>query len=154
MTSNVLRQLNRNNKTYSHCGIVLVENGYPFVYHCIGGEDNPDERLRRDSAQRFFSPISNLGFGIVRFNFTKEEITNLTTITRAYYQQRPKFDMDFDLTTDDKLYCAEFLYKAIRQATNDTSYISLTHFMGRTYVGVDNLFENPHVKRICEIRYK
>src|SRR3954468_9375414 len=31
-TSVMLRQMNLTNKTYSHCGIVMIENGYPFVY--------------------------------------------------------------------------------------------------------------------------
>src|SRR5690349_1299140 len=39
-TSYLLRQMNLTDKSFSHCGIVLVEQGQPFVYHCIGGEDN------------------------------------------------------------------------------------------------------------------
>src|ERR1700722_15133814 len=65
--SYLLSQMNRKDKTYSHCGIVMIENGYPFVYHSIGGEDNPDERLRRDSASFFFSPLHNSGLAIVQY---------------------------------------------------------------------------------------
>jgi len=28
--SYLLAQMNRTNKSYSHCGIVMMENGYPF----------------------------------------------------------------------------------------------------------------------------
>lgn len=153
-TSYMLCQMNRSNKTYSHCGLVSVENGYPFVYHCIGGEDNPNELLRRDSAGFFFSPTNNLGIGIVRFSLTDTQKFNLTSIAREYYSQGIKFDMDFDMQTDDKLYCAEFIYKAMQKVTHDSTYFAMTHFLGHTYVGVDNLFENPHAKRICEMRFK
>src|SRR5690606_33196633 len=46
ITSRMFCEFNRIDKTYSHCGMVVVEHGYPFVYHSIGGEDNPDQRLR------------------------------------------------------------------------------------------------------------
>ena len=42
VTSFMLSQMNLKDKTYSHCGIVEIEYGYPFVYHSIGGEDNPN----------------------------------------------------------------------------------------------------------------
>ncbi|MEI8279857.1 MAG: hypothetical protein WCG87_08830 [Bacteroidota bacterium] len=153
-TSYMLCQMNRSNKTYSHCGLVSIENGYPFVYHCIGGEDNPNELLRRDSAGFFFSPANNLGFGIVSFDLSDTQKKDLSQVARHYYIQGIKFDMDFDMKTDDKLYCAEFIYKSIQQVTHDSSYFTMTHFVGRTYVSVDNLFESPHAKRVCEIRFK
>jgi hypothetical protein len=62
--------------------------------------------------------------------------------------------MNFDLTTDDKLYCAEFIYKAMAEATADSAFFTPTSVAGYTFMGIDNLFVNPHAKTICEIRYK
>src|ERR1700733_5214 len=78
--SKLLSGLNSKDQSFSHCGIVFIENGYPFVYHSIGGEDNPDERLRRDSARFYFSPINNLGLGIVRYDFDTEKIARLRKV--------------------------------------------------------------------------
>jgi hypothetical protein len=152
--SYMLSQMNQRDKTFSHCGIVFIENGYPFVYHSIGGEDNPDERLRRDSAVFFFSPLHNLGLGVVRYNIGEQNINDLQKIVLQYYRERRKFDMDFDLKTDDKLYCAEFVYKAMNTALKDTSFIKPTTMLGHRFVGVDDLFMNKHARMIWQIKYK
>ena len=153
-TSYMLRQMNLNDKTYSHCGIVMVENGSPVVYHSIGGEDNPAEKLRRDAIADFVSPVTNLRIGIARLDISAANIEKLHEIVARYYARGNLFDMDFDLTTDDKLYCAEFVYKAVQEAVSDTAYFELTHLFNRTYVGVDNLYRSPHVKMICDYQYK
>ncbi|PZF73767.1 C40 family peptidase [Taibaiella soli] len=154
VTSYMLSQINQKDKTYSHCGLVIIENGYPFVYHSIGGEDNPDERMRRDSANMFIAPYHNLGFGIARFNFSDSAVINLQKIVSEFYKRRPLFDMDFDLKTEDKLYCAEFIYKAITRATADPDYIKTTSVVGYHFVGIDDLFLSEHAKTIWQVRYK
>ncbi len=153
-TSYMLRQMNLTNKTYSHCGIVMIENGYPFVYHSIGGEDNPDEKLRRDSASFFFNPVTNERLGIARLDITAPQILQLHEVVKRYYKMAIPFDLDFDLATNDKFYCAEFVYKSIREATSDTGYFSRTQLLTRNYVGVDNLYDKRHAKIICDIRFK
>jgi hypothetical protein len=154
VTSYMLSQLNLHDKTYSHCGIVMVENGYPFVYHSIGGEDNPDEYLRRDSAAFWFSARHNLGYGIVRFGLAPPQLAACSSVVSRYYRQKKKFDLDFDLRTDDKLYCAEFAYKALNEALADSSFINPYTLFGYRYVAVDNLTLNPHARFICQIQYK
>jgi hypothetical protein len=152
--SHMLAQMNRKNKTYSHCGIVMIENGYPFVYHSIGGEDNPDERLRRDSACFFFSPAHNSRIAIVQYDLDAREIDQLKKVVNDYYRQRPRFDMKFDLKTDDFLYCAEFVYKAVNKATNNPSYIGTTSYLGYTFVGIDNIFINTHAHLLWENQFR
>ena len=152
--SRMLAQMNRKDKSYSHCGIVMVENGYPFVYHSIGGENNPDARLRRDSARFFFSPVYNMALAIVRYDLDSGKLDELGRVVRAYYRQRPKFDLKFDLRTDDKLYCSEFVYKAVNKAARDTAYIGTTSAAGLRFVGIDNLFVTPHAHIIWQTAFK
>jgi hypothetical protein len=152
--SYMLSQMNRRDKTYSHCGIVLMENGYPFVYHCIGGEDVPDARLRKDSAKVFFTPLHNDGIAIVQYNFNDKNVTDLMRVVTRFYQARPKFDLKFDLATDDALYCSEFVYKALNEAKNDTAYILPSKALGRAFVGIDDLFLNEHAHITWRIKFK
>lgn len=152
--SYMLSEMNRRNKTYSHCGIVMVENGYPFVYHSIGGEDNPDERLRRDSANFFFSPKNNTHLAIVQYEFDSADVYRLQAVVTRYYKDRPKFDMKFDLATDDKLYCSEFVYKAINRTMDDTAYVGTSVLLKRRQVGIDDLYLNPHANMIWEVKFK
>jgi len=152
--SYMLCQMNQENKTYSHCGLVMVENGYPFVYHSIGGEDNPDEVLRRDSAKFFLSPANNLGFGIARYDADSQHIDKLHKVVDRFYKEKHKFDLQFDLATNDRLYCAEFVYKAMNEAMKDAKYIQPITRNGFRFVGVDNLFCNSHAKVVCQVEYK
>jgi hypothetical protein len=150
----MLCQLNTRDKTYSHCGIVMVENGYPFVYHSIGGEDNRDARLRRDSASFWFSPANNLGFGIARLDIPEGKDTALSRVVRRFYEERKKFDMDFDIKTDDRFYCAELVYKAVNQTMRDSQYLRPVTFLGYRFIGIDDIFLSPHARMVCQIRFK
>lgn len=154
MTSYMLSQLNTKDKTYSHCGIVAIEDGYPFVYHSIGGEDNPDGVIRRDSAHIWCSPANNHAFAAYRYDMPDSMKEQMVSAVYSYYSEGLMFDMAFDLTTDDRLYCSEMIYKAIRHATGGSSYISLSENYGREFAGIDNLYPTAHSRQICRIRFK
>lgn len=154
ITSTMFCQINSKEKTYSHCGIVMIEHGYPFIYHSIGGEDNPDAKIRRDSASFWCTPIFNLGMAVCRFDFSPAQQDSLLHIVKNWYGRKLMFDMDFDLATDNKLYCAEMIYKAANLAAKDSNYIQPLVLFGRRFVAIDNLYLNEHVKMICQLRYK
>src|SRR5688500_4234084 len=96
-TSESLRQLSFTDKTYSHCGIASIENDSVFVYHALGGEWNPDEKLRRDRLELFCNPQENRGFGTFTFNFHQTHLHQLDSIVRDWYRKGVMFDMKFSL---------------------------------------------------------
>jgi hypothetical protein len=77
--SAMFAQLNKINPTYSHCGIAFLENEQWYVYHSIGGEDNPDAKLRRETFNQFVSADHNLGMAVCQYpldmfiTFTKKK---------------------------------------------------------------------------------
>jgi len=153
-TSHMLRGMNQKNKTFSHCGVVGIENGEAFVYHSIGGEDNPDAKMRRDPARIFYSPVSNSALGIVRLDLEAAQKAALLQNIRRYHAEARTFDMDFDMKTDTALYCAEAVCKAVEAATADTAFFPRSHISAFRYVAVDDLYENPRATRICTIRFR
>jgi hypothetical protein len=153
-TSESLEQLCATDKTYSHCGIVSIEHDSVFVYHALGGEWNPDEKLRRDPLELFCNPLENRGFGIFRFNFTDMQKNNLDSVVRSWHHQGLMFDMNFDLATDDRMYCAEFVSKAISTATKKEISFHTTWINNFEFVAVDNLFLNRHCRELYRIRYQ
>ncbi len=152
-TSESLRKLCRRDNTYSHCGIASWENDSLFIYHAMGGEWNPDEKLRRDSWLQFAEPYSNKGTGHFRFGITQSAITNLIKIVQQYYSSGLTFDMKFDLATNEKMYCAEFVAKSYETATNSIS-INRSKINNFQFIGVDDLFLNPLCKKMGQIVYK
>lgn len=149
-----LRQFSVHDKTYSHCGIVRIENGRPYVYHAIGGEDNPDAKLRRDSFEAFCNPQYNLGFGIYRYKLTPIQLHRLDSLTDRFYRERIPFDMKFDLSTDSSFYCAEFVYKVIERATDKKEFLKTSHIGNFTYVAIDNLFLTPNAKPVYRVVFR
>ncbi|MDQ6756725.1 MAG: hypothetical protein M3004_07295 [Bacteroidota bacterium] len=152
-TSESLRQLSSTDKTYSHCGIASIENDSVFVYHSLGGEWNPDEKLRRDPLELFCNPIENRGFGIFTFNFNIQQKHGLDSVIRSWYNKGLMFDMDFNLKTDDRMYCAEFVSKAIETATKKQINFSTTTINKFEFVAVDNLFLNKYCVEKKRIRF-
>lgn len=154
MTSYMLSQLNTKDKTYSHCGIVVVEEGYPYVYHSIGGEDNPDQVIRRDSTHDWCSPANNLSFAAYRYHISDSVKNRFVRYVRGFYREKRMFDMNFDLQTNDRLYCSEMIYKALCKATGDDDCIQLSNNYGRRFVGVDDLYPAGCTEPVCRIGFK
>jgi hypothetical protein len=152
-TSESLRQFSTKDKTYSHCGIASVENDSIFVYHALGGEWNPDQKLRRDPLELFCRPEENRGFGIFNFNFTPQQLANLDSIVHKWHSEGRMFDMQFSLSTDDRLYCAEFVAKAISAATMGSIQFETTQIDAFKFFAVDNLLLNSHCKEKKRYRF-
>jgi hypothetical protein len=148
-----LRLFSLKDQTYSHCGLALVENGKAYVYHAIGGEDDPGRPLQKDTFEAFCDPRNNLGFGIFRYDLPPEAHQQLMQAASQYYRRHTPFDMQFRLAGDDSLYCSEFVYNCLLKATGDSSYIPLTHIRDFVFVAVDNLFINAHCHPVFRAQY-
>lgn len=152
-TSETLRNLNQRNKTFSHCGIASVENDSLFVYHALGGDFNPDQKIRRDRFEDFAEPYTNKGIGVFRFELADSIRKKFAVIAKEFYSLGIMFDMDFDLQTNDRMYCAEYVYKClIKNGSGMVFNISrIKHF---EFIGVDDLFLHPLCKRNAQLVYK
>ncbi|HXS56915.1 MAG TPA: hypothetical protein VN726_12380 [Hanamia sp.] len=150
-TSDIMRKLSVHDKTYSHCGIASWENDTLFIYHELGGEFNPDQKLRRDVFEFFCNPYENKGFGIFRYKIHDGQKQNIIKTAHEFYSDHVMFDMKFDMATDDRMYCSEFVFKAIKRATHDSVRLDLTTVNHFTFVAIDNLFINPFCAEIKRV---
>lgn len=151
--SGLFRRVNSRDKSYSHAGLVFFENGYPFVYHCTGTSADPYALLRRDSLSRYIGPSENLAYAVYRYGLGRRQVENLHDVAIRYFRERRHFDPRFDLATDTALYCTEFVYKAVMEATGDRKYFSLTSTSDFSFVAPDNLYNRPGIRLVCKIAY-
>jgi Permuted papain-like amidase enzyme, YaeF/YiiX, C92 family len=161
-SSRFIKNFNRHDKSYSHSGIVLFENGYPYVFHIIDGEENPSGKLKMDSLKMFCNPIKNNSYGIYRYEMTQYEINNLKNIVHKLYAREVQFDNAFNLSTDDKMYCSEMISKVLKEATRkrisveptklttiDAGFFSAYTHLPFNYashlsvISIDDLYTNP-----------
>ena len=91
-SSQFIKNFNRKDKSYSHAGIVLFKNGYPYVYHIVNGVENPGQKLRKESLTGFCNPRKNFGYGVFRYNLDSTELKKLKRIIGEWYSREVKFD--------------------------------------------------------------
>ena len=153
-TSDIMRRVSHADKTYSHCGIASLEHDTLFVYHAIGGEWNPDEKLRRDPFEIFCNPFENRGLGIFRYNLTDTQTQKLIALARDCYGDGVKFDMQFNLDTDDRMYCSEFVYKMVKEVAGYRIDIREEQWNGKKFIAIDDLFKNPFCREIKRVKFQ
>ena len=152
-TSQALRQFCRKDDTYSHCGIVSKESDSFFVYHAIGGEINPKETLQREWLPRFCDGESNEGIGIFRFKMDSIKLMREKKFIQEKYSEGIRFDMEFDLRTDEKMYCSEFVAKTLMYAYQNKIRFDSTFIQQKPYFTVDNIFLNKLCREIHRFKY-
>lgn len=152
-TSQALKQFCKQDDTYSHCGIILKENDSFFVYHAIGGELNPKQTLQREWLPWFCDGASNEGIGIFRFNMDSITLEKEKKFIAEKFATGILFDMNFDLKSDDKMYCSEFVAKTLMHAFQNNQLFDTTHIQGLDYFAVDNIFLNKNCREIHRFKY-
>ena len=153
ITSEMIRQLNQHDQSFSHCGIASIEQDTVFIYHAIGGEFNPNQKLKREPLYSFCHPSENKAIGLFEIAMAPETSKKLITIVQETYKKGTPFDMNFDYSTDDKLYCAEFVSKSFSRAMKDSSWFSFSRKDNFQYVAIDNLFSNKRMHEKMRIAY-
>jgi len=153
LTSEMLRRLNEKDKTFSHIGIAAIENDTLFVYHAIGGEFNPDQKLKREPLWSFLHPADNKAAGLFRLPMSAPQKETLLNHVKNLYASGIPFDLDFDWKTNDRLYCAEFVLKSMELIFTDSGYFHHTFIMKKEGAGVDDITLNKHTVEIGKWTY-
>jgi Permuted papain-like amidase enzyme, YaeF/YiiX, C92 family len=167
-----VKNFNRHDKRYSHSGIVLFENGYPYVFHMINGQENPDGRLRLDSLKQFCNPVHNKSYGIFRYNMNETELKKIKNIIHKYYAEGVCFDNTFNLASNDQMYCSEMISKALKESTDNRisieptklttaeatifsayAHLPFSYTSHLEIVSIDDLYVNPLCRLVKEYHY-
>ena len=143
--SSAFRKLSLTEPAYSHTGIIHRIDKKLYVYHLIGGENNPDGLMRLERIENFLNPENALAFAVYRSDLDNSEIDSLAGV---FYNAKIKFDMDFDLATDDRMYCTEMVYKILCSVSRMDNYLPLSKISGHSYIACDNIYLSRHMTNI------
>jgi hypothetical protein len=150
IVSSFFKKFSLKDPRYSHAGILHRKGNQLFVYHLEEEVSGTDSRMRLDLINKFCSESQSNSFAIYRTTLPGARIDS---IAENYYHSGIKFDTHFDLTTDSKMYCTEFLYKVLMRASGKDNFIPLTEFSGKKYSACDNLYTLPGTKMIFSHTY-
>jgi hypothetical protein len=128
-------------KRYSHVGLVVDINGSLKIIHSL--KDNYNSGVRLDTIRGYLSETKV--WAVYRY----EQISNknINKHILAYLNKNITFDNDFDLHTDNKMYCTEFVYKVINTSLEKKVKKAIQaskFFANKMYVTVSDLYENTN----------
>ncbi|MCF8298375.1 MAG: hypothetical protein K9J13_12585 [Saprospiraceae bacterium] len=139
-------------KEFSHVGMVYVSNDKFLVIHAVPTDNHKQESVKMESLKTFLSPKNASAFAIVRPKIKSYKKQIVAQEAYKFYQNKICFDNDYDLETNDKLYCTELIIKAFKNANIDIGNNPLTQInfiMGKHSVLMPGtLLKNPFFKRI------
>ncbi len=151
--SEAARNFNRKDKTYSHCGLIQVEQDTVFVYHALGGSYNPSQKLLRQTLRDFCGDEAIDKIAVFRYPLNDKESRILSSWMLEHYDKRLPFDLFFNFQTDDQMYCSEFVFKGLNAAKNDSLRKLLPKDKEVMYVAIDDLYLNEWASKICVIDF-
>lgn len=152
MTSMLLRRFNLKDPAYSHAGIVSFEHDTIFVYHALGGELNPEQPIQKDLLWNYGNPAVNQAIGLFRSTLDSTTLNKVLAMAKESWQLKIPFDTAFDLSTDDNLYCTEFVAKIFENAIGN-SIFHRSELKGKIYIAVDDLTGNNRFKKLEAWKY-
>ncbi|MDT4967409.1 MAG: hypothetical protein QOJ64_2146 [Acidobacteriota bacterium] len=93
---------------YSHVGLVVVQDGTPFVIHA----DPKCGRVVKERWDAVLSPDRASGAAVFRvIGASPSSVADACRLAEQYCSNAVPFDDEFDLTTDKKLYCTELVWR-------------------------------------------
>ncbi|KZX53872.1 hypothetical protein A3711_02730 [Erythrobacter sp. HI00D59] len=101
----------------THVGVVdLAEEGQAYVIHAVPAEGEQEGKVRRQSFREFVDQDRASALIIYRPNLEEASLRRAVHIAEGYAKSDISFDDDFDLASDDALYCTELIWKAFLAA--------------------------------------
>jgi hypothetical protein len=127
-------------KLYSHAGIITLSGSEWSVIHAAA-EDYPQPGcVILDSFKEFIR--NTAGWAVYRFKLPKETIAKTATLIKGYKTVATPFDLNFDLSSNDELYCTELIYTTINQAAGSEIIHPSSERCGRRFVSVEDCYSN------------
>ncbi len=146
LISEQIKFLNETEKIYSHAGIIIMKNDQPFVCN-ISPNDPKNDTVQIVPVDSFINPAKNLKCALYRYDLSNAEKDSLTKILLKYKDDDIKFDWLYDLNTNDKMYCAELIDKALQRATGNRIHIREVNIPVKMQPMVFAFFKKEHVTK-------
>jgi len=173
-SSEQVKDMSKEDKAYSHGGIVVLDSGLWKVYHVEPDFYYINDKVRKEPLDSFLNSAHNYGFAHGRYQLDSSEKSRFLNYLEAQYRNKVSFDMSFDLKTDDKMYCSEMIRKGLLGATNGKiqigiqrlndkrkyklikQYFKLTEkqFVNREIIPIDRLYLNPACTLLNRYSYR
>ncbi len=99
---------------YSHVGLVVVEDGTPYVVHTEPGRNqSPDAVVRKETLASYLAPEKATQYALYRMtNRNQTDTLAMQRYAISVYQKKVPFDYEFNHDDTSRLYCSELIRNA------------------------------------------
>ena len=144
--SYMLQQSNPRKKWYSHCGILIDSNKKYWVVHIMGNRGVSIEAI-----ENFCDPSVASKVGIYRYAIADSLRKTIGEKARALLTQSIAFDFEFDLQTNNKLYCSELVWTLLPDSIKKS--VSIDTYKHKPVCYIDALHDSLIAKPIVNLNY-
>ena len=148
--SDWFRRCSLSDPSYSHAGILLVNGDEQLVVHLQ--QTSSDGSLKIEKLSDFWADAGCKAGSIYRLDLNQEEINKMKEEILKDLSSGVKFDEQFNLDDDTRMYCSEWIRNKVIHATSDPSYFPITVADDFRYVAPDNLYLNRHAMLVYKFK--
>ena len=156
--SDIFSSIGKGESPYSHVGIINKINNEVFVIHTEANEITGIGFAKEDCLIDFINNASSAAlYRVKRVSSNKRQSIVLNAL--RYVRDKIPFDTDFDLSSDNKLYCTELVYKAFRDSglniLGSPSIIRVSLFgsqINKKVITIEQLLEQDALELITKLR--
>jgi uncharacterized protein YycO len=129
---------NADGEGFGHVGMIVeTQEGALAVVHAGGDPATPSGRVQESSLDLFLADAKSAA--LYRPSLTEGEIVREVAFVRLEAERNTPFDRDFSLDTDDRLYCTELIWRALKAASGRDPVPQKSSRSGKTYISLDDL---------------
>jgi hypothetical protein len=143
--------------SYSHVGIIMIIEGNAFVAHTTTGEPPIEDVARVEPLDVFLRDDRASAAAVYRLKDSARHFAvKAVEAALSFAEKRVPFDDALDLSTSDKLYCTEMVWRAYLAAGLDLvngQFDRLDVLFGKDiYLLPSSLLESEWLEMVCSIR--
>ena len=107
--------------SFSHVGLVQIVKSHPYVIHASTGKPfGRNAQVKIDTLETFLTKEYTTAVALYRVRERYRSITKQAMlVARGYALEKLPFDQEFNLETEDSLYCTELVWRAYLQGGID-----------------------------------
>lgn len=152
--SGMMRNTSLRDRSFSHVGLVVFIDGKPMIYHMMEKMENGKSfsGLWCEGLEEFCSDKENSRVSIYRYANLNFKGSQFEKDMKSLLEQKPTFDDRFDISSNDELYCTEFVWKHFLLPAGIS--IPISHTASGDFVGLDDLYLNPYAIKIFDIKFE
>jgi len=140
--SNIAVNFSDGEKRYSHAGIIIKENDALYVFHSVDDKIQDYHGIVKEKLEPYLDGMGM--WAVYRYDLSKKIRNEIAQYALIIQKSNVFFDKKFDLSTDDAMYCSEYIYKVVNKVSPRKVITAKKRFAGRMFVTISNLYENRY----------